>query len=174
MHSTPSEGRNARGNNEFADCETETRPLTPGPVGALTHWVLVLGGRGPAHREGVGVDVADLPLGLRLGLTLRLGLGGRRPDLGHVASVCPVLLTMDPRCPIHHGHAVRAHQPLEHSRFFLFYYRKEEAVGLFFLTRGTNYQNKALLDVSFSYYTVLSFVVYGLESRKREGCNMVV
>lgn len=90
-----------------------------GPLsGALTHWVLVLGGGRPAHGEGVGVDVADLSLGLRLGLALRLGLWGRRPDLGHVASVRPVLLTVDPRCPIHHGHAVGAHQPLEYKGFF--------------------------------------------------------
>lgn len=90
--------------------------VAPAPAGVLTHWALVLGGGRPAHREGVGVDVADLPLGLRLRLTLRLGLGGRRPDLGHVASVCPVLLAVDPRCPVHHGHAVRAHQPLQQSR----------------------------------------------------------
>lgn len=89
--------------------------MAPGPAGSLTHWALVLGGGGPAHGEGVGVDVADLPLGLRLGLALRLGLGGRRPDLGHVASVGPVLLAVDPCCPVHHGHAVRAHQPLQHS-----------------------------------------------------------
>lgn len=88
------------------------------PSGALTHWVLVLGGGRPAHGEGVGVDVADLSLGLRLGLALRLGLWGRRPDLGHVASVRPVLLTVDPRCPVHHGHAVGANQPLEYKGFF--------------------------------------------------------
>lgn len=75
----------------------------------LTHGVLVLGGSGPADREGVGVHIADLLLGLSLGLVLR----GGRPPLGHRPSIRPILFPMGSGCPVDHGHPVRTHQPLE-------------------------------------------------------------
>lgn len=87
----------------------------PAALGYLTHGVLVLGGSRPADREGVGVDIADLSLGLSLGWALCLGLRGRRPDLGHGhgPSIRPVLLPVDSCCPVDHGHTIRAHQPLK-------------------------------------------------------------
>lgn len=89
--------------------------------GYLTHGVLILGGCRPANREGVGVDIADLSLGLSLGRALRLGLRGWRPDLGHghSPSICPIFLPVDSCCPIDHGHTIRAHQPLEQTSRYM-------------------------------------------------------
>lgn len=81
----------------------------------LTHWVFILGRSRPTHREGVGVDVADLSLGLDLGLARCLSLRGCWPNLRHRhrTPICPVFLAVDSCRPIDHRHAIRAHQPLE-------------------------------------------------------------
>jgi len=58
----------------FSCCSAAGACYIRAVFGYLTHGVLILGGSRPADREGVGVDIADLPLGgLGLGLALRLG-----------------------------------------------------------------------------------------------------
>ena len=79
----------------------------------LTHWVLALGRGGPTDGQGVGVHLADLPLGLALGRAL----GGRGSPLDRArapaaAALRPVVVPVDARRAVHHGHALRAHQPL--------------------------------------------------------------
>lgn len=71
----------------------------------LTHSSLVFSRLRPADRQSVGIDVADLSLGLAL--CLRWILWGGWSSLRH--SVCPVVISMDPRCPINQRHAIRTH-----------------------------------------------------------------
>lgn len=83
----------------------------------LTHGVLVLGGGGPADREGVGVDIADLLLGMSL--SLALGLRGRGPHLGQRPSIRPILFPVDSGCPVDHGHTIGADQPLGQTSIYV-------------------------------------------------------
>lgn len=78
----------------------------PKHLTSLTHSSLVFSRLGSADRQGVGVHVADLSLGLALGL--RLTLRGWRSSLRDTG-FRPVLVSMDPRRPVHQRHAIRTH-----------------------------------------------------------------
>lgn len=73
-----------------------------------THGGLALSGLGSADRQGVGINLADLPLWLTLGLRLWRG----RSSLRH-APFSPVLLPLHSCCTIDKRHAIRTHQPLQ-------------------------------------------------------------
>lgn len=73
---------------------------------SLTHSGLVFSGLRPADGQSVGVDVADLSLGLAL--RLRLIRWGGRSSLRD-PSLVPVVVSMDARRPVHQRHTIRTH-----------------------------------------------------------------
>lgn len=70
----------------------------------LTNGGLGLGECHLAGRQGVGVDLGTLPVGLRAG---SLGLGSLA-----LHPVLVVVPTVSPSCAVHYGHAIHGHPPL--------------------------------------------------------------
>lgn len=73
-----------------------------------THGSLALSRLGSANGQSVGVNLADLPLWLSLGLRL----WGSRSPLRHTPFT-PVLLPLHSSCTIDQRHTIRPHQPLQ-------------------------------------------------------------